>query len=652
MILSKAGKLSLLAGLLCLLLMVFSGASYGAIRWDVLPSPTEVINVGRSEVLGSISLYVQLGQGGTVTTGNSLTGLTQIGVLYFYNGTYVQIDNTTSTGIRVYAPRFASAGVPIDATRVTVQNIQISPTVIAGFITLNIPNNVTLYENDPLSTIRIEGVRGRIDLSSAAAVGSDLYAKLQSINDPAANQFFPEAIRISTSFPPMNVNVVPDVATLCLPPYGNPKFSGAFLGRDGNGNNLSVYQKITVTEGFIRAFVAADSNAPGPDATDRVDSGGPNWPVSGGPAILGAPTNGTELQIVLNGIPASVTGVVWPDTVLVNGSTFPNGYSYFKKLTTTTPIVSPFFAAGTVGGPANGYAWCLYEYFTTNQAGFSDSAVSGLETFEFRPNLQLSLTDQQDVGIVKGAATLMPQAETITGLVQPYSPGKAQPRFVLSYVSGSNTSTDYNSNTFMPYETFAPCTCYLLFPYVTSGAQPGVGNGFDTGIAVANTSDDSGVFVAGTGAPRQAGPITFWFYDYRLGNITPTAGVYAADTTHGLPLGIDASQPAFGGTGQPIYYAGQTLRSLLSYDFFTTGSPLLTKLQTKGFNDFYGYIIAKTNFQFCHGFAYIADKNFATIAQGYLATVIPDPNIKGGQRGATAAADVLTRLAAGESLNN
>jgi len=48
----------------------------------------------------------------------------------------------------------------------------------------------------------------------------------------------------------------------------------------------------------------------------------------------------------------------------------------------------------------------------------------------------------------------------------------------------------------------------------------------------------------------------------------------------------------------------------------------------------------------------VADKNFATIAQGYLAPIIPDPNIKGPYRTASAAADVITKLLAGESLNN
>jgi hypothetical protein len=192
MILSKAGKLTLLAGLLCLLLMGFTGTSYGqvgrSIKWDVFPSPTEVITTGRSEVLGSISFYVQFGVG-TVVTGNALGGPTQIGITY---GQGVQIDSTY--GVRVYAPKFATAG----GIGVVLQNLNIipTPTRCSGFLTLNIPPNVTLVDGD---VIRVDGVRGRIDMSDGRNAGTNLTAQMQSINDPSANMFFPETVRVATS---------------------------------------------------------------------------------------------------------------------------------------------------------------------------------------------------------------------------------------------------------------------------------------------------------------------------------------------------------------------------------------------------------------------------------------------------------------------
>jgi 2-polyprenyl-6-methoxyphenol hydroxylase-like FAD-dependent oxidoreductase len=76
-----------------------------------------------------------------------------------------------------------------------------------------------------------------------------------------------------------------------------------------------------------------------------------------------------------------------------------------------------------------------------------------------------------------------------------------------------------------------------------------------------------------------------------------------------------------------------------------------------------GYVIAKAEFQFCHGFAFIADSAFGSIAHGYLANVIPDPAIKGEfvtvgsapvrKRTAADAGDTNSPLTpAGEGLNN
>ena len=72
-----------------------------------------------------------------------------------------------------------------------------------------------------------------------------------------------------------------------------------------------------------------------------------------------------------------------------------------------------------------------------------------------------------------------------------------------------------------------------------------------------------------------------------------------------------------------------------------------------GVTSFSGYVIAKADFQFCHGYAFIADASFYNIAQGYIAQVIPDPAIKNlsGRRAPVAAADA-TNIPAGESLNN
>jgi hypothetical protein len=684
MILSKAGKLALLAGLMCLLLMVFSGASYGAIRWEVVSAPTEVINSGRSEVLGSITLTVEPGQG-TVSTGNVAGGPAQIGILYNNN---MQIDNTTvststtlntsPTGVRAGIYRqFVSGAVlittilysfpicPNSLGCITVQNFDITGTGnFAGLITLNMPQNMLLQDND---FVRVDGVRGRIDLSDLSQPNRDASVKLQSINDPSANQFTIDIIRVATSFLPMNVAVTSAQAVFCLPPFGAP--NGAFLHPPSS--------QIRVTENFNRAFVARDSGATnlssgvtalGPDFTDRLDTQA---------QILGQPTNGTMLKVYLTNIPASITSISWPAQVFsAAGGGAATWFQLQNGTTSGTPcpaggtgIQGTCFSQATAGvvTPPAGTAFAVYEYFTTSQAGISDIS---LEQFDFRPELTLSVTNLQDIvpspwlGIRAGAS-LWPSAETVP-TQQPNSSSSANntsasspamPRFVTLFLSNAGATstapgvlTDSARTTFGIYETFSPCVCYLLFPFATR--IPGA---YDTGIAIANTSDDSGAIAAALGAPKQAGTITLWLYDWRLGNLAPNGVFYTDLGGSGRPPHIaNTTGPAFDANNQPIYYAGQTLRFVLGELFTGSSNPLVTKLATDpagARTDFSGYIIAKANFQFCHGFAFVGDAAFANVAQGYIANVIPDPAVK-GPRSATAAADVIVFLKAGESLNN
>jgi hypothetical protein len=599
MILSKAGKLALLAGLLCFLLMGFTGASYAqvpnTIRWDVFPSPSEVITTGRSEVLGSISLYVQQGQS-TVVSGNSLGGPTQIGISYSNN---IMIDN--STGIRVYAPRF-----PTDSVTATIQNLNITGRC-QGFITLNIPPGITLFAGD---VIRVDGVRGRIDLSDGSNAGTNLYAQMQSVNDPSANLFYPETIRVATSYPGMLVTAVTsDTVTLCLPDYG--KMANATPGYG-----------ITIQEGFVRAFVAADSNRSGPDSSDRVDSfgqllGQASW---NGTAYTGSLGIGTRIKVIVHHLPASVIQVDWPASV--TGS-----FSSLQRVSSTYT-----FIAGTAGGANNGWSTQIYEYFTNNQAGSSDTT---LEAFSIIPLLKIGTSNQVDVGTVYAGATLTGAGETWSSVdcnLNPPQSSYRQPRFVelwQSYNAGYVSSSDKLSTTFGKYAEFARCVCYLLFPYVTvdKGVPPPPGTfNWDTGISVSNTTDD--VNWAGTvnGAPRQTGTVTFYLYDNKQG--------YVGSSTDSLLYG-----PGKG-------FAGilSNIIAPLQATFPGTGGYL-------GNGGFHGYMVAKAEFQFCHGYAFISDQFFNSISQGYVANVIPDPSVK-SRKTPTAAADVVTKLPAGESLNN
>jgi len=115
--------------------------------------------------------------------------------------------------------------------------------------------------------------------------------------------------------------------------------------------------------------------------------------------------------------------------------------------------------------------------------------------------------------------------------------------------------------------TIALCTTPMLFPYVINV------NGFDTGIAIANTTSDP------FGTAAQAGTCSLYFY----GSTPPTTIPYVT----------------------PVVATGTDWTSLAS-----TLAP-----------GFAGYMIANCNFQFAHGFAFISDVGARNLAMGYLALI-------------------------------
>lgn len=160
------------------------------------------------------------------------------------------------------------------------------------------------------------------------------------------------------------------------------------------------------------------------------------------------------------------------------------------------------------------------------------------------------------------------------------APG-VQAQVAISFAPLSNVGTASDT---APIPRFAPgaaprnvfivqkCNCNLLFPFVTNQL------GYDTGVAISNTSLDTGT---GFGTTPEQGTITINYYCGQPGCSSP-----AADTTNAaVPAGQQLTFTLSGGGGYGI-------------------DP------TPGFQ---GYIIAQSQFRFCHGFAYIS-------AQGALPT--------------------------------
>ena len=121
------------------------------------------------------------------------------------------------------------------------------------------------------------------------------------------------------------------------------------------------------------------------------------------------------------------------------------------------------------------------------------------------------------------------------------------------------------------------CRTSLLFPFVSNQA------GFDTGMAISNTSKDP------FGTANQSGTCTLNYYGNTNGGAAPPA-----QTSNVVPAGEHLVATLSGGG-----------------NFGVTATP-----------GFQGYIIAVCQFQYAHGFAFISDVGAQRLAQGYLALVI------------------------------
>jgi len=155
------------------------------------------------------------------------------------------------------------------------------------------------------------------------------------------------------------------------------------------------------------------------------------------------------------------------------------------------------------------------------------------------------------------------------------------------------------------------CVTYLLFPFVTGNNIPG----FTTGMAIANTSSDDAAFVTGGGvaasrtASAQAGAITLYGWH------ASTKDATGSSTTN----------------FSPSTFTGAAVSAVVSANLVAGDSWSGVIDGATGFAGFQGYVIAKCDFQFAHGFSFIVGKynsgSVFDVAHGYIALVIPDPGI-------------------------
>jgi len=334
-------------------------------------------------------------------------------------------------------------------------------------------------------------------------------------------------------------------------PY-SPKADGVSLSAASQAAGASLAFVIQINENFSTAFKTATGTY----------SEQSQVPVSSG-STTNTVVDGTRLQLNFSNVPSSVTLYV------------PNGPIPSASTGSTATIQLTASAAGTAFAPVtsattSSITSAFTKGATSTLAAVTVSSGSGSAVFEVTAADNTYL-DQYNIPVfvVASANSVAPSTTPITTSVS-FNPigSTVIPNFAVT-----------SSTTTLTESAFSSCSTSLLFPFVTNQL------GFDTGLAIANTSSDP--FAANLGgATAQAGTCTLNFY----GSGAPSPSNV---TTANVPTGT-------------VYV--QALSGIAA--------------------GFQGYMIAYCQFQFAHGFAFITDGVGASggLSQGYLAGVIPDVN--------------------------
>jgi hypothetical protein len=361
---------------------------------------------------------------------------------------------------------------------------------------------------------------------------------------------------------------------------GNPASALNGTLNDLGRNNVSFFGRFT--EGFPSSFKRRDVFVQGTGLPPQDSPGGicptcvggqyftetgfynPNLPSANGLNRAGLADFGTRLALRFANVPAgaqifvgiSDTGgraaLISTDTGALTSAA---GFSTITGTnagnaggaTPPQPTLAPVAITGGVGT-------AVYEIFTSNPLNSESFDIPIAVAY-------VSNTSTSTPGL--GTATVSGSFAPISTVIT-QSASAPIPRFADNPIA--RTAFTVNA-----------CSTNLLFPFVTNQA------GFDTGIAIANTSLDP------FGTKTQQGTCDINYY----GNST----------------GGGAAPPK---VTSPVVPAGTELVFLVS----SGGGGVAA---TPGFQ---GYIIASCAFQYAHGFAFISDLGSQKLAEGYIALVL------------------------------
>jgi len=311
---------------------------------------------------------------------------------------------------------------------------------------------------------------------------------------------------------------------------------------------------------------------------------------------------GTRLKAVFYNIPAGLTLYVsttsGPVPAIIPGGTATNPFAVLVATNSgeATPDGATF--SNVITGTASGSDGLNYLALSTNSAGaatavweVTNSNPTAIDVLKFSVYISYAPTAPTTTNPygtpITGLPTTLPTPDVQLSLAPEPSQGAFNPanssfgqqpipRFAVIKTQEG------------PWVTINLCQTTLLYPFVTGGG------GFDTGIAVANTSWDP------WGTRNQQGSCKLYGYGVTLGTSGNTA---AQPQISGCDF---VSNPLPGTNCFPIVPAGQVMS--------VQASGVLT--------NFLGYVIAVCNFQYAHGYAAVTDLGLRNLWSSYLALEI------------------------------
>jgi hypothetical protein len=347
---------------------------------------------------------------------------------------------------------------------------------------------------------------------------------------------------------------------------------------------------------------------------------------STGIATAGEVSQGTRFAIRFSGIPIGSnpsvpltvdleTGAASNDTdtgviVLVCG-TDSHGYGGSAAACANSGIGN----TSPITLDANGNGLVVYEvaFADPNALEFANVAVYVNPTVNLNATTPVGGTPQ--VGVTGSAnASFAPFYATSTpgvGAAQILSSSFPIPRFVDNPLPTPPVSLF----------TYGKCACDMLFPWVVGNSA------INTSIVVANTSLDpcagsSPVCAAGFTAIPQPGKVTFWFFGTADFNFNPA--------TFGTAVGPDTVIASQQSVSVP---AGSYIAFVISPSAAVAGGQTAGNGLKAIAGPFAGYVIAQSEFQYCHGIASLSGVGLTP--QTYLGLVLDKAGVPGFGGGST-----------------